>query len=321
MSSTEIIVPCSTSNLGASFDTCGLALSLYLRVRVEPQPRGYEVSPTGEGADLVPRDGSNLIVQVARFVAEQRGRELSGARLHVHSEIPLARGLGSSSSAIIAGISVYEALTGDRLSESEFFRYALHYENHGDNLAPCYLGGMVLACVVHETGSHAAEGDASTGVDERLSLIAVKRPWPAAVKVVIAIPELEMETAKMRAALPKQVPLADAIFNMQRTALLQAALAEGRFDLLTEALRDRLHQPYRAPLSPVLSEALKLNDERASLPGLLGVAISGAGSTMLAFATGNCEAIAGALRQRIEDCGVRARALEVQVDNDGRQIN
>jgi homoserine kinase len=304
---TEIIVPSSTSNLGASFDTCGLALSLYLRVQVEPRTSGVEISLSGVGADSIPRDETNFIWQVANFVATERGQCLGGAKLHVDSQIPLARGLGSSSSAIIAGISVYEVLTGDRLSEKEFFRYAMHYENHGDNLAPSYLGGLVLACVKDEPDGH-------------FSLLAVKRQWPEAIKIVIVIPDFEMETAKMRAALPREVPMRDAIFNMQRTALLQAALSEGRYELLTEALRDRLHQPYRAPLVPALSEVLKLNDERDRYPGLLGVAISGAGSTMIAFALNGCADIAEAMKARIEACGINAQALEVNVDNQGRTI-
>ncbi len=227
--------------------------------------------------------------------------------MHVDSQIPLARGLGSSSSAIIAGISVYEVLAGEQLSEQEFFRYAMHYETHGDNLAPSYLGGLVLACVREEG-------------DGQLALLAVKRQWPAVVKLVIVIPAFEMETAKMRAALPREIPLRDAIFNIQRAALLQAAISEGRYDLMTEALRDRLHQPYRAPLVPALSEVLKMNDELERYPGLLGVAISGAGSTMIAFALDGCGDIAEAMKTRIEACGIHARAMEVSVDNQGRTI-
>ncbi len=302
-----ITVPASTSNLGASFDTCGLALSLYLRVTVEPRSSGVEITLSGEGAELIPRDEANFIWQVAIYVAAQRQRTLGGAKLHVDSQIPLARGLGSSSSAIIAGISVYEVLAGEQLSKKEFFRYAMHYETHGDNLAPSYLGGLVLACVREE-----GEG--------QLALLAVKRQWPAAVKLAIVIPDFEMETAKMRAALPREIPLRDAIFNIQRAALLQAAISEGRYDLMTEALRDRLHQPYRAPLVPALSEVLKMNDELERYPGLLGVAISGAGSTMIAFALDGCGNIAEAMKTRIEACGIRARAMEVSVDNQGRTI-
>ncbi|HET8676805.1 MAG TPA: homoserine kinase, partial [Blastocatellia bacterium] len=148
----EITVPASTSNLGASFDTCGLALNLYLGVSVEERESGFEVIASGEGAKLFPRDETNLIVRVARAVADSRGKRLGGARLFVTNEIPLARGLGSSSAAIVAGISLYETLAGERINEDEFFRYALEFEEHGDNLAPSLKGGLVVACIVERRG-------------------------------------------------------------------------------------------------------------------------------------------------------------------------
>ena len=314
MTKTEIIVPASTSNLGASFDTCGLALSLYLRVDLEPRTNGFEIIQSGEGAEKLPTDESNLIIRAARYVAAERSRgkrDLPGVRLRVDSQIPLSRGLGSSSAAIIAGISVYESLTGDRLNEEDFFDYALHFEGHGDNLAPSTLGGMVVA-VVREFIDYSGT--------ERRSLIAVKRPWPDEVKIILCIPEVEMETAKMRAVLPQMVTRHDAIYNLQRGALLQAAMTEGRFDLLNEALRDRLHQPYRAPLAPGLSEVLRLNDETEKYPGLLGAAISGAGSTIIAFAIDNCQKIAETMTARLAASGVRSRTIEVKVDNRGRVI-
>lgn len=311
MPKTEIIVPASTSNLGASFDTCGLALALYLRVEVEPRANGFEVIPSGEGAESVPRNESNLMIRAARYVAAERRQKLSGARLRVDSQIPLARGLGSSSSAIIAGISVYEALTGDELEQEDFFNYALHFEGHGDNLAPSTLGGLVVA-VVKEYVDFSGTA--------RRSLLAVKRPWPDAIRIVLCIPELEMETTRMRAVLPQMVTRHDAIYNLQRGALLQAALAEHRFDLLNEALRDRLHQPYRAPLAPGLSEVLKLNDETDKYPGLLGVAISGAGSTLIAFATDRCAEIAEAMQARLAGARVKSQTREVNIDNRGRML-
>src|SRR5215510_33863 len=234
MRNTQITIPASTSNLGASFDACGLALGLYLRVVVEGRESGFDVTLSGEVEEKLPCDESNLIVRVARSVAELRGRTIDGASLSVNSEIPLARGLGSSSSAIIAGISVYEVLTGDRLSEEELLSYALRFEEHGDNLAPSLLGGLVVACVV-ERGH------------ERL-LVSVKRRWPEEVKIVLCIPEFEMNTTQMRDVLPREVTRADAVFNVQRAALLQALISERRFDLFSEALRDRLHQPHRVPL-------------------------------------------------------------------------
>lgn len=192
------------------------------------------------------------------------------------------------------------------MSDEEIFGYALHFEGHGDNLAPSLLGGLVVACVVAR--------------DQGQSLVTVKRVWPEDVKIVLAVPDYEMNTAEMRRALPQTVALADAVFNLQRAALLQAVISERRFDLLGEALRDRLHQPHRAPYGPGLSEVLALNDETRSHPGLLGVAISGAGSTLIAFANDRYAEIAALLEQRLARAGVQARTLAVAVDNRGREV-
>ena len=303
---TEITIPASTSNLGASFDACGLALALYLRVTIEGRADEFEIVPTGEGAQTVARDESNLIARVARAVAEDRKQKIGGARLAVDSQIPLARGLGSSSAAIIAGISVYEALAGERLGEEEIFGYALQFEDHGDNLAPSLLGGLVIACVTNREG--------------RRGLVTVKRAWPEEVKIILIVPDFEMSTAEMRRALPKEVSMADAVFNVQRAALLQAAICERRFDLLSEALRDRLHQPYRAPRAPGLEDVLRLNDEAHRYRGLLGVAMSGAGSTMIAFATEGFDEIAARMKERLARHRVGSRTLQVEVDNRGRVV-
>lgn len=302
----KIMVPASTSNLGASFDTCGLALSLFLEITVAKTTSGFELELSGEGADRLPRDESNLIVRVARSVGELRGRKIEGARLLIDNQIPLARGLGSSSAAIIAGLSVYEALSGELLPEDEFFSCALRFEDHGDNLAPSLLGGLVVACVV----------DGKQG----RSLATVKRIWPADIRIVLCIPEYEMDTTQMRAVLPREVTLSDAVFNAQRAALFQALLSERRFDLFSEALRDRLHQPHRIPHAPGLSAILKMNDQISDHPGLLGVALSGAGSTMIAFASENFAQIAAEMKQRLASAGVESRTLEVEVDNRGRQV-
>src|SRR5262245_19948435 len=317
MVKTEIIIPASTSNLGAGFDTCGLALSLYLRIEVEPRAKGFEIIPTGEGAEKIPLDESNLIIRAARYVASERNKinggnsHLPGARLRIDSQIPLSRGLGSSSTAIIAGISVYETLTEDRLSENDFFDDALHFEGHGDNLAPSMLGGLVVAVVKESTDFSGTQ---------RRSLIAVKRSWPEAIKIVLCIPEIEMETVKMRAVLPQMLTRHDAIYNLQRAALFQAALAEHRFELINEALRDCLHQPYRAHLVPGLSDVLHLHEERDKYPGLLGIAISGAGSSLIALALDNCHEIGATMVKRFSATGVNARALQVKADNQGRRM-
>lgn len=307
MTRTEITIPASTSNLGASFDACGLALALYLKVTVEEHGSGFEVVPSGEGAARIPRDESNLIVRVVRSVGDLRGNKIDGLRLIVNSQIPLARGLGSSSAAIIAGLSVYEILAGDHLTDDELFSYALRFEDHGDNLAPSLMGGLVVACVTERMG-HAR------------SLATVRRAWPEDVKIVLCIPEFEMDTTQMRGVLPREVTLTDAVFNIQRAALLQALISERRFDLFSEALRDRLHQPQRVPHGPGLGEVLRLNEQTRDHPGLLGVAMSGAGSTMIAFATERFSEIAAEMRQRLAASNVNSRTIEVDVDNRGRVI-
>jgi homoserine kinase len=129
-----------------------------------------------------------------------------------------------------------------------------------------------------------------------------------------------MDTAQMRGVLPREVTLHDAVFNIQRAALLQALISERRFDLFDEALRDRLHQPHRAPHGPGLGDLLRLNDETDEHPGLLGVALSGAGSTVIAFATNNFSQIAGEMSYRLATAGIRSRTLEVEVDHRGRVI-
>jgi homoserine kinase len=198
-------------------------------------------------------------------------------------------------------------LSGERLTDEELFGYALRFEDHGDNLAPSLVGGLVVACMVERAG-------------QGRSLLTVKRSWPADVKIVLCIPEFEMDTAKMRGVLPREVTLTDAVFNIQRAALLQAIVSERRFDLFSEALRDRLHQPHRVPQGHGLADVIKMNDQIRDYPGLLGVAMSGAGSTMIAFATKNFSEIGAEMGRRMASAGVMSRSVEAEIDNRGRVI-
>ena len=223
-------------------------------------------------------------------------------RLSVANEIPLARGLGSSSAAIVAGISLYEVLSGETLGAEDFFRYALHFEPHGDNLGPARLGGLVVVSTIGST------------------LITLKRNWPEKVKIVVVVPELEIETKKMREAIPALIPINDAVFNLQRSALFQAALSEERFELIHEAMRDRLHQPYRAPLAQPLGRVLELNDHVGDVDGLLGVAISGAGSTVIALTLGNSAEIGKRMQVPFQSNGIASRVMQLDVDSEGRRL-
>ncbi|HEX8097262.1 MAG TPA: homoserine kinase [Pyrinomonadaceae bacterium] len=298
--STEVRVPASTSNLGAGFDCFGLALRLYLTVRAFAAPTSsapcrVRSLPREENSKL-PRNTENLIFRVMLRTAERLGRELPPVRLAVRNEIPLGRGLGSSAAAAIAGVYLGARLAGEGVSKEEVLRYATEIEGHPDNVAASLHGGWTIACT-------------SGGG----SVLALKKRWPAEVKVVAVSPHAELETKGARALLSQTVSLADAVHNLQRAALFTAALEERAYDLLWEATRDRLHQEQRKYLVPGVAEAL--STER--MTGLLGLALSGAGPTVVALALGNFEEIGKRIAGCFEKHGVRTGVRLLEVDEEG----
>lgn len=299
----EVRVPASTSNLGAGFDCFGLALRLYLTVRAGIAPEIADVcrvSIEGEGGDAsLPKGGDNLIFRAMRLAAEREGLSLPRVRLSVRNEIPLGRGLGSSAAAIVAGLSLCAALCGRELPDERLLRYAAELEGHADNVAPSLLGGWVTTCV-REDGE----------------VLAVKRRWPAGIKAVVVSPHVPVETERARAALPREVSRADVVYNLQRAALFCAAIEGQADELLWEATRDRLHQPHRAHLLPGLADALS-TPRRA---GLLGLALSGAGPSVVAFARGNFGEIGAAVADRFRRAGTEATVRLLEVDEEGRRV-
>ena len=291
-------VPASTSNLGAGFDALSLALERYLRVRIEPSS-AMEIVARGIDAASIPATPDNLILRVAKSVAVERKRALPPLRMTIDNEIPLARGMGSSAAAIIAGITCYELAAEDKLAETEIFRYAHEFEPHPDNLAAALRGGMVAAC-------ESSDGE----------VLIARVPVAAGVQPVVVIPAFELSTEKARAVLPQTYSRKDAVYNIQRSALTVAALATGNWPMLREAMRDRIHQPYRAPLIPGFEDILALET-----PGLLGVALSGAGPTVLALADpARAEAVGLAIAAVFEKYGVKASPTVVNIDTEGRVI-
>jgi homoserine kinase len=291
-------VPAGTSNLGAGFDALGLALEIYLRVRLEPSSK-MEISAMGVDATEIPTTSDNLILRVANRVAALRGRELPPFRMTIANEIPLARGLGSSAAAIIAGITCYELAAQDRLDEPDIFKYAFEFESHPDNLSPALRGGLVAAC---------------QGADSEVFIANLK--VAPGVKCVIVIPEFEISTEKARAVLPQTYSRKDAVYNLQRSALMIGALTTGNWPLLREAMNDRIHQPYRASLIPGFDEILALRT-----PGMYGVALSGAGPTIFAFAEPSKADTAGwEITSIFEKHGVKALPHVVGIDTEGRVI-
>ena len=296
-------IPASTSNLGPGFDCFGLALKLYLTVRATSMPGASEpccVTTTGaKENEALPRNSVNLIYRAMAFAARREDTVLPPVDLVVHNEIPLASGLGSSAAAIVAGIKLAGLITGQELSDQAIQNYATEFEGHPDNVAPALYGGFSASCIRNDG-----------------TVVSARFDWPSQIRIVVVSPASQLPTHVARAALPRTVSRVDAVHNLQRTALFTAALAQQRYDLLWEAMRDRLHQSQREALVPGSAEALALPPIR----GLLGLALSGAGPSIVALVNGNEEEIGA----RVASC-FRAREIEstvriVDADNDGYRV-
>jgi homoserine kinase len=292
----KVSVPASTSNLGPGFDALGLALKLYNEFIVEPSDF-YSVEIEGEGADSLPRDEKNLFIRAYRSTMEYLG-ESQPVKVKQVNRIPLGRGLGSSATAIVGGILAAEKVTGKELSLPEVIDVAFKFEPHPDNVLPAYTGGFVVA---------ATNGD----------LHYVKLDWPEELKVVIVVPELFLSTEESRSVLPDKYSREDVIFNVQRVALLLGALQKRDFGLLKEAVKDRLHQPYRCDLIPsfweILSEGYKA--------GAYAVYLSGAGSCIGALADRNFDEIGQAMCNVFDALGIDSRYLVLEVDQEGARVS
>ena len=256
----RVRVPASTANLGPGFDVLGLALELYAWVELAAAPRTV-IRLHGANLDGVPTDKTNLVYRVAQQLFARAGVEVPELEIDIKSDIPLTRGLGSSASAIVAALVAANALVGTPFSADELFRMASAWEGHPDNVGASLLGGLVVAFWDGKRVDYL-----KVVPDERL-------------EVLVAVPDFPLSTKAARHALPDRVPMRDAVFNVGHASLLVGALCCGRLDLLRVAMRDALHQPYRARLIPGLSRIL----EEAEHHGALGVALSGSGPTLLAL--------------------------------------
>lgn len=257
----HVRVPATSANLGPGFDTLGLALAIYDDVEVTSAPDGVlEIEIDGVGADSVARDETHLVVSSIAATLARFGARMPGLRLKAQNRIPHGRGLGSSGAAIVAGVIAAAALIGDQrdVSSEELLGAATALEGHPDNVAPCLFGGLTIAWV-GEDG------------EPRSKQLLVDR----GVSPVVLIPETTMSTKLARSLQPESVPHADAIFNVSRSALLIAALAQSP-QLLFEATEDRLHQAYRASAMPQTADLI--SSLRAE--GLAAV-VSGAGPSVL----------------------------------------
>lgn len=295
----EIRLSASTSNLGAGFDCFGLGLQLYMTIRATSlsfsRPACRVRTILGEENAKLPRTAENLIYRAMAYAAKREGVAVAPVRLAVYNEIPITRGLGGSAAAIVGGIKAFSLLHDRPLADEQILRYATEFEGHPDNVAATLFGGFVVTCTTSE------------------KVIAVKREWPSELKIVVVSPAMELETRLARLALPRLVSHADAVHNLQRTALFNAALSEHRSDLFWEAMKDRLHQPKRQTLVPGLAEALSL----PKAPGLLGIALSGGGPSVLAVADDRFKEIGERIAECFRKRGVPAAVRQLDVDNEG----
>lgn len=255
-------LPATSANLGPGFDALGLAMALYLTIDAT-EADGFHIKATGRNADLCASLKNNLILTTYTEVLTSTRREaIPYLSLEINNEIPLGMGCGSSAAALLAGVLLANHFGNLNWTGKQILEEACRREGHPDNVAACYLGGMTASAI--------------SGNQVITATCGLNLTW----NLLLALPSASLATEKARALLPPTYTRADAVANIQNTALLVAAFAQNRPDLLRTAMQDRIHQPYRMDACPLLRQLLPLNEH----PDVLGVALSGAGPSVLLIA-------------------------------------
>lgn len=293
----QVRVPASSANLGPGFDALGLAVGVYLTCRFE-RAQQLSIQASGRDACRISTSEDNLIWQTALTVAKDVGETLPPVALAIDNDIPIGKGLGSSAAALTAGVVIADHLLGLNWKPHRILDEAARIEGHPDNVAACVLGSIVASAV--DSGGMAR---------------AVRLEFPVRYGIAVVVPDFALPTSQARAVLPDCYSRADTIFNVQRSALLIAALSTGTTAAFPTALEDRLHQPYRYSLVPGLEEIVKLR-----APGLLGCALSGAGPSVLVFYERGFEQVCHLIQQVFALHGRSSETLWVQIDQKGYQL-
>ena len=291
-----IKVPATSANLGPGFDALGLALDLWNVTTITPA-KEFSVHVTGEGAGRLASGKNNLLVRAAQRLAERVGKSLSPFHADCVNQIPLSSGMGSSSAAILTGLLAGNALLENPFSREEILNLACEMEGHPDNVAAAMMGGLVVSTM------------------ENGKVIARQIPIGMDVHITIALPDFYLPTKQARAALPKKVPMKNAVHNISRTALVVEAFRTGDLELLGKAMTDKLHQPYRLKLIPGAASAMNAVKEA----GASAVALSGAGPSLIAFSTGEA-GIGESMKRAFEAAGLEARIFRLGVSSRGAEI-
>jgi homoserine kinase len=271
-------LPATSANLGPGFDALGLAMALYLTIDATVA-EDFRIEATGRNADLCARLEDNLILTTYMDILANAGILAPGLHLKLNNEIPLGMGCGSSAAALLAGVLLANRCGSLNWTTQQILEEACRREGHPDNVAACYLGGMTASAVTDEGLVTATFGQNLT--------------W----QLLLALPATSLSTKKARALLPAHYSREDAVANIQATALLVAAFAQGRGNLLRTAMQDRLHQPYRRQACPLLPLLLPLTENAP----FLGVALSGAGPSVLLIAETPDPKLDSIIRQTAKD--------------------
>ncbi|MDA0267330.1 MAG: homoserine kinase [Cyanobacteria bacterium] len=297
-----VSVPATTANIGPGFDCLGAALSRYNRFGFDPATEtDLTIQVSGAERDRVTTDRSNLVYQAFCQLFERLQQPVPPVRIAIELGVPLARGLGSSSTAIVGGLLGANAWAGAPFSTAELAAIATEIEGHPDNVVPALLGGCQLATT-----------------DDQGQITLCPLAWHDSIVPVVAIPAFEVSTAEARRVLPQQYDRADVISNVGHLGLLLRALATGNGDWLRTALGDRIHVPYRQTLIPGYDAV----GAAAISAGAYGVTISGAGPTLLALADADHAAtVAEAMAQAWTQAGITVVAAEaLTIDSQGATI-
>lgn len=292
----KIKVPATSANLGSGFDSLGLALSMYNYVEMDFCDR-----LTIESADdiKVPTDENNLIYKTAKYLFDVKGKKLDGLYIRQTNNIPMARGLGSSSACIVAGLVGANALLGNEFSKDEIVDFAAKLEGHPDNSTPALLGGVVTAVIDEEKVYH------------------IKHDLKDDLQFTAIIPDFELETKVARSVIPMEISHKDAVFNLSRCALMAMSLSEGRYENIKVACKDKLHQPYRINLIKNADDIFK----SAYKNGAYGAFISGAGSTLMAISNADNKDFVANMQKTLDSFSLSGwKIVNLKADNLGVTI-
>jgi homoserine kinase len=259
--SLHISLPATSANLGPAFDAAALAMNLYITIHARAAAT-FSITVTGRDQEICRDMENHLILTTYREVLQAHGAKIVPLSLRIKNDIPIGKGCGSSAAARIAGIALANRFGHLHWTDTQIIGEASRREHHADNASACWMGGLTIARM-------------SGNADVEVVSIRPKGKWP----LLLAIPDQALSTEKARRVLPEQYSRADAVANIQNSMFLLAAFTQGRHDLLSAALEDRIHQPYRAPFCPLLPCLQDLTGE----PGILGAALSGAGPSVIVF--------------------------------------